>query len=105
MIPFLTKYKPKYLNSLILVKHSWFSDFEITNFSGEIFLNSSLSLFIGYSSTANKLYLENNFEKNFFTGLSSGFNIAYKSFKIDFGVKNLGTTGTIQSFTITKRLN
>ena len=98
-------YKPKYLNSLILVKHSWFSDFEITNFSGEIFLNSSLSLFIGYSSTANKLYLENNFEKNFFTGLSSGFNIAYKSFKIDFGVKNLGTTGTIQSFTITKRLN
>ena len=98
-------YKPQYLNSLILFKHSRYSNFEITNFSGEIFLNSSISLLLGYSSTANKLYLQNNFEKNFFTGLSSGFNIAFKNFKIDFGIKNLGSAGTIQSFTITKVLN
>ena len=67
--------------------------------------NMNNILWIGYSSIAQSLYTKDNFEKDFFTGLSTGLNFSYKDLVLNFGLKNLGSAGLIQSISLIKKLN
>ena len=98
-------YLPKYLKSSIGLNHQKFDNFDLTNIVSEIYLYDSFSILFGYSSLAQKLYSNDNFEKDFFTGLSAGLNFNYKNLVINFGLKNLGSVGLIQSISLIKNLN
>ena len=98
-------YLPKYLKSSVGVNYQKYDDLDITNFIGEIHLYDSFSILIGYSSIAQRLYSNDNFEKDFITGLSTGLNFNYKNIAINFGLKNLGSAGLIQSISLMKKLN
>ena len=97
-------YLPKYLDSALLISHNYFNNYSITNLSGELFIKDNYSIIVGYSSIAQKLYYE-DFSSNFFTGASIGFNIKYQDYLLNFGIKNLGVTGLINSITFSKSLN
>jgi len=97
-------YLPKYLDSVLSISHNSFNHYSITNLFGELFINDNYSIMAGYSSIAKKLYYE-NFSSNFFTGASLGFNIKYQDYILNFGIKNLGSTGLINSITFSKSLN
>tara|TARA_B100001540_G_C15788059_1_gene634156 strand:+ start:841 stop:1695 length:855 start_codon:yes stop_codon:yes gene_type:complete len=97
-------YLPKYLDSVLSISHNSFNNYSTTNLFGELFIKDNYSITIGYSSIAQKLYYE-NFSSNFFTGISIGFNIKYQDYLLNFGIKNLGATGLINSLTFSKSLN
>ncbi len=97
-------YLPKYLDSILSISHNSFNNYSTTNLFGELFIKDNYSITIGYSSIAQKLYYE-NFSSNFFTGISIGFNIKYQDYLLNFGIKNLGATGLINSLTFSKSLN
>lgn len=97
-------YLPKYLDSVLSISHNSFNNYSTTNLFGELFIKDNYSITIGYSSIAQKLYYE-NFSSNFYTGTSIGFNIKYQDYLLNFGIKNLGATGLINSFTFSKLLN
>ena len=98
-------YLPKYLKSSIGVNYQKYENLDLTNFIGEIYLYDSFSILIGYSSLAQHLYSNDNFEKDFFTGLSTGLNFNYNDLVLNFGLKNLGSAGLIQSISLIKKLN
>jgi len=97
-------YLPKYLDSILLISHNYFNDYSITNLFGELFIKDNYSITAGYSSIAQKLYYE-DFSSNFFTGITLGFNILYQNYTLNFGIKNLGSTGFVNSITFSKSLN
>ena len=97
-------YLPKYLDSVLLISHNYFNNYSITNLFGELMIKDNYSITVGYSSIAQKLYYE-DFSSNFFTGASLGFNIQYQDYILNFGIKNLGATGMINSVTFSKSLN
>ena len=97
-------YIPKYLNSNILIKHDVFNNSNITSIFGELLIKNDYSITAGYSSLAKKLYSE-DFNSNFFTGISIGFNIKYFDYALNIGIKNLGATGLLHSITLNKSLN
>ena len=97
-------YLPKYLDSVLSISHNSFNNYSTTNLFGELFIKDNYSITVGYSSIAQKLYYE-NFSSNFYTGTSIGFNIKYQDYLLNFGIKNLGATGLINSLTFSKSLN
>jgi len=97
-------YLPKYLDSILLISHNYFNDYSITNLFGELFIKDNYSITAGYSSIAQKLSYE-DFSSNFFTGITLGFNILYQNYTLNFGIKNLGSTGFVNSITFSKSLN
>lgn len=98
-------YLPKYLKSSLGFNFQKFENLDLTNITGEIYLYDYFSILIGYSSIAQSLYTKDNFEKDFFTGLSTGLNFSYKDLVLNFGIKNLGSAGLIQSISLIKKLN
>jgi len=97
-------YLPKYINSSIFINYDFFDSYNIYNIFLELFLTKNYTISIGYNSLAYKLYSD-NFNANFFTGISLGFNINHKDYMINFGIKNLGTIGVIQAITFNKSFN
>jgi len=97
-------YVPKYLDSIVSINHNSFNNYAITNLFGELFIKNNYSITAGYTSIAKKLYYE-DFNSNFFTGFSLGFNITYQDYIFSIGLKNLGSTGLINSFTFSKSFN
>ena len=97
-------YLPKYLDSVLLISHNYFNDYSITNLFGELVIKDNYSITVGYSSIAQKLSY-GDFKSNFFTGISLGFNIRYQNYILNFGIKNLGSTGFVNSITFSKSLN
>ena len=95
---------PRYLNSNLLIQHHIFTDFEITNIFGELFVKDNYSLTMSYTSLAKKLYSE-DFSSNFFTGFSIGFNIKYFDYTFNIGIKNLGSIGLMNAITLKKSFN
>ena len=93
-----------YLNSVLLISHNYFNDYSITNLFVELLIKDNYSITAGYSSIAQKLYYE-DFSSNFFTGITLGFNILYQNYTLNFGIKNLGSTGFVNSITFSKSLN
>lgn len=102
---FSISYLPKYLKSSIGFNYQKFDNLDLTNFVSEIYLYDSFSILFGYSSLAQSLHSNDNFEKDFFTGLSTGLNFNYKNLVINFGLKNLGSVGLIQSISLIKKLD
>ena len=101
---FSIMYLPKYLESTILVQYNSFEEYNITNLFGELFITDDYSITAGYTSLAQKLYSE-DFNSNFFTGVSIGLNIEYKDYIFNIGIKNLGSIGLINAITINKSFN
>ena len=101
---FSIMYLPQYLESTILVQYNSFEEYNITNLFGELFITDDYSITAGYTSLAQKLYSE-DFNSNFFTGVSIGLNIGYKDYIFNIGIKNLGSIGLINSITINKSFN
>ena len=97
-------YLPKYINSSISIQYNSFEDYNMATLFGELFITDDYSITTGYTSLAKKLYSE-DFSSNFFTGLSIGFNIEYKDYIFNVGVKNLGSIGLINSITLNKLFN
>lgn len=97
-------YLPRYLDSIVSIKHNVFSDYNVTNLFGELFITEDYSIIAGYTSLAKKLYFE-DFSSNFFTGLSIGLNIKYADYTFNVGMKNLGSIGAIHSITLNKSFN
>ena len=95
---------PKYINSVLSLKYNSFRDYQILNISGELFLFSNSSIYVGFSSLSQKLYY-GDFYTDFLTGFSIGFSTTYKKYFMNIAFKNLGSIGLISSLTITKSIN
>ena len=97
-------YLPKYLNSSLLIHHNSFDQYSITNVFGELFIKDNYSITTGYTSLAHQLYSE-DFNNNFLTGFSFGFNFKYDNYIVNIGIKNLGSIGMMNAITLNKSFN
>jgi len=97
-------FKPKYINAIITAKHDYFINYNIINFSTELFLFNNSSILMGFSSLSKDLYY-NEFYNDFFTGVSFGISTKYKNYLINLGFQNLGSIGVSSAFTISKLIN
>lgn len=97
-------YLPQYLHSSISIHYNMFDYYDVINIFGELFIKDYSSITIGYTSLADNFYSD-NFNKNFFTGFSIGYNLTYQDYMFNIGVKNFGILGLIQAITINKSVN
>jgi len=97
-------YLPQYINSIVSITYHVFDDYDMLNFQNEFLVFDQLSIICGYHSIAYKLY-SGDFNNDFLIGLSIGSSMKYKDYIVEIGLKNLGPTGIISSFTLTKSIN
>jgi len=97
-------YSLRYINSLFLLGYESFDDYNIINIHNELFFLEKASISMGYSSIAQGLY-SNNFNTDFFTGVSASINIYYKTYFFSIAIKNLGPIGFVNSLSLVKSFN
>ena len=91
-------------NLLMVCNYKSFSNYNEFNFNNQLFINERLSLSLGYTTLAKKLYY-GDFDNDFLIGFNIGTSFIYSDYVIDFGIKNLGPTGLINALSISKSFN
>ena len=100
----LVMFSPVHIDALVSCQYELFNNYHIFTLHSEIFIFQNSSLLLSYTSLANNLYLE-DFNKDFFTGISLGFSTQHQNYGLNIGIQNLGVTGIISIISISKSLN
>lgn len=94
-------YKLNNINLLMSCNYQSFSNFSEISFNNKFFASDKYFISLGYTSLAKNLY-SGDFSNDFLVGFSLGVSMIYNDYVIDFGFKNLGSLGYINSISLSK---